>query len=32
VLSYGDAVQALEPPELVERVRTAAEAILQQYS
>jgi len=32
VLSYGEAVRVLEPPELIEHVRTAAEAILQQYA
>jgi predicted DNA-binding transcriptional regulator YafY len=31
VLSYGEAVRVLEPPELVEHVRAAAEAILRQY-
>ncbi|HOU15099.1 MAG TPA: YafY family protein [Anaerolineae bacterium] len=30
-LSYGEAVKVLEPPELIARVRAAAEAILQQY-
>jgi len=32
VLSYGESVRVLEPPELVERVRATAEAVLQQYS
>lgn len=32
VLSYGPAAVALEPPELVERVRTAAEGVLHRYS
>jgi len=31
VLSYGAAAKALEPPELVERVRKAAEGTLQRY-
>jgi predicted DNA-binding transcriptional regulator YafY len=31
VLSYGPAAKALEPPELVERVRAAAEAVLHRY-
>jgi predicted DNA-binding transcriptional regulator YafY len=31
VLMHGPAARALEPPELVERVRTAAEGILQRY-
>ena len=32
VLSYGESVRVLEPPELIESVRAAAEAILQQYA
>ncbi|MFL7790886.1 MAG: helix-turn-helix transcriptional regulator [Anaerolineae bacterium] len=32
VLSYGSAAHALEPPELVERVRTTAEGVLQRYN
>jgi predicted DNA-binding transcriptional regulator YafY len=32
VLSYGEAVRVLEPPELVDHVRAAAEAILRQYT
>ena len=32
VLSYGRAVQVLEPPELVARVQAEAEAILRQYT
>ncbi len=32
VLSYGAAAKALEPPELVKRVRTAAESVLQRYN
>jgi len=31
VLSYGSAAEALEPPELVERVREAAKSVLRQY-
>jgi predicted DNA-binding transcriptional regulator YafY len=31
VLSYGTAARALEPPELVERVRAAATGVLQRY-
>jgi predicted DNA-binding transcriptional regulator YafY len=31
VLSYGSAAKALEPPELVERVRETAEGVLQRY-
>jgi len=32
VLGYGGAAKALEPPELVDRVRTAAENVLQRYN